>query len=92
MKRASLISPILRFKKGAENRKVFYDFADRMASKKEFFIRKAIGWCVMEISKADPEAAFDFLMKIKDRTSGFTLREGSKRLTEVQRKLLLKKP
>jgi 3-methyladenine DNA glycosylase AlkD len=92
IKRASLISQILMFRKGEGDRKYFYDFAERMASEKEFFIRKAIGWCIREISKADPEAAFDFLMRIKDRASGLTLREGSKRLPERQRKLLLKKP
>jgi 3-methyladenine DNA glycosylase AlkD len=92
MKRASLISQILMFRKGKGDRIFFYDCAERMASEKEFFIRKAIAWCIREISKADPEAAFDFLMRIKDKASGLTLREGSKRLPEAQRKLLLKKP
>lgn len=92
MKRASLISQILMFRKGKGDRIFFYDCAERMASEKEFFIRKAIGWCIREISKSDPEAAFDFLMRIKDKASGLTLREGSKRLPEAQRKLLLKKP
>jgi len=92
MKRASLISQILMFRKGTGDRIFFYDCAERMAPEKEFFIRKAIGWCVREISKADPEAAFDFLMRIKDKASGLTLREGSKRLPEGQRRLLLKKP
>ena len=92
MKRASLISQILMFRKGKGDRQLFYDFAERMVSEKEFFIRKAIGWCIREIAKADPEAAFDFLMRIKDRASGLTLREGSKRLPEGKRRLLLKKP
>ena len=92
MKRASLVSQILMFRKGRGDRKAFYAFAERMASEREFFIRKAIGWCIREISKADPEAAFYFLMRIKDKASRLTLREGSKRLPERQRKLLLKKP
>lgn len=60
-----------------------------MLHEKEFFIRKAIGWCLREISKANPEEAFDFLMKIKDRASGLTLREGSRRLPEKYRKKIL---
>lgn len=91
MKRASLISQILNFRRGKGDRKIFYDFAEKMVSEKEFFIRKAIGWCIREISKADPEAAFDFLMRIKDRASRLTLREGSKRLPEKQRNIVLKK-
>ncbi len=92
MKRASLISQILMFRRGKGDRQLFYEFAERMVFDREFFIRKAIGWCIREISKADPKAAFDFLMRIKDRASGLTLREGSKRLPEAKRKLLFKKP
>lgn len=91
MKRSSLISQILMFRKGKGDKELFYDFAERMTSDKEFFIRKAIGWCIREISKADPEAAFDFLMRIKDKASGLTLREGSKRLPERKRKASTKK-
>ncbi|MBI5409163.1 MAG: DNA alkylation repair protein [Nitrospirae bacterium] len=58
-----------------------------MLHEKEFFIRKAIGWCVREISKASPDEAFEFLMKIKDRASGLTLREGAKRLPLQQREM-----
>jgi hypothetical protein len=48
--------------------------------------------CIREISKADPKAPFDFLMKIKYRAAGLKLREGSKWLPEGKGKLLLKKP
>jgi hypothetical protein len=54
------------------------------------FIRKAIGWGIREMSKSDPEVAFQFLMKIKDRASGLTLREGAKRLPDKQREIVLK--
>jgi 3-methyladenine DNA glycosylase AlkD len=92
MKRASLISQILMFRKGRGDRKLFCEFAEKMISEREYFIRKAIGWCIREIAKADSEEAFDFLMRIKDRASGLTLREGSKRLPEGKRKRILKKP
>lgn len=82
MRRASLISPILLFRKGRGDAGLFYTFAERMLEEKEFFIRKAIGWGLREIEKADPDEAFGFLMKIKGRASGLTLREGAKRLPE----------
>lgn len=78
MKRASLISQILLFRNGRGDKKLFFKFAEEMISEKEFFIRKAMGWCLREISKAAPEDAFKFLMKIKGRASGLTLREGSR--------------
>ncbi|MBI5025291.1 MAG: DNA alkylation repair protein [Nitrospirae bacterium] len=88
MRRASLISQILLFRKNEGDKKLFFDFAERMVSEKEFFIRKAIGWGIREMSKADPDEAFNFLMKIKDRASGLTLREGAKRLPAHQRVVL----
>jgi 3-methyladenine DNA glycosylase AlkD len=82
MRRASLISPILLFRKGRGDTRLFYAFADKMLEEKEFFIRKAMGWGLREIAKAEPEESFGFLMRIKGRASGLTLREGAKRLPE----------
>jgi 3-methyladenine DNA glycosylase AlkD len=91
MRRASLISQVLLFRKGRGDKRLFFTLARRMMGEKEFFIRKAIGWALREMSKADPEGVFRFLMDERDRASGLTLREGSKRLPEGQRKMLLKK-
>jgi len=91
MRRASMISQILLFRHNRGDKKLFFGFAGKMLHEKEFFIRKAIGWCVREISKADPDEAFDFLMKIKDRASGLTLREGAKRLPTGKREMVLSK-
>jgi 3-methyladenine DNA glycosylase AlkD len=91
MRRASLISPILLFRKGRGDPQLFYTFAERMLEEKEFFIRKAMGWGLREIAKADPDEAFGFLMRIKGRVSGLTLREGAKRLPEELKKQVLRK-
>ena len=90
MKRSSLISQILLFRNGRGDKELFFKFAEKMISEKEFFIRKAMGWCLREISKATPEDAFKFLIKIKGRASGLTMREGSKRLPEHKKTLILK--
>ncbi len=89
MRRASLISQILLFRQNKGDKKLFFRFAEKMLHEKEFFIRKAIGWGIREISKADPEVAFQFLMKIRNRASGLTLREGAKRLHKEKKTILL---
>lgn len=53
-----------------------------------FFIRKAIGWTIREISQKDPETAFDFLKRYRDDMAGLSFREGSRKLPEdLQKKL-----
>ncbi len=89
MRRASLISQILLFRRGRGNRRLFFSFARRMITEKEFFIRKAIGWSLREISKADPEMAYNFIMEVKEVASGLTLREGSRLLPDEMRKQVL---
>ncbi len=91
MRRASLISQIMLFREGGGDKELFFRNAERMIGEKEFFIRKAIGWTLREMSKADPEGVFRFLLRVKDRASALTLKEGSKRLSEAQRKLILAK-
>ena len=91
MRRASLISQILLLRRGRGDKALFFRCAEKMTGDKEFFIRKAIGWGIREMSKADPASAFDFLMKIRVRASGLTLREGAKRLPEEMRKTILQK-
>jgi 3-methyladenine DNA glycosylase AlkD len=85
MRRASLISQILLFREGKGDKELFFRLAEEMIEEREFFIRKAIGWTLREMSKADPQAAFDFLLRVKDRASGLTLREGAKRLPDEMR-------
>lgn len=91
IRRASLISQVLLFRKGIGDKRLFFRLAEDMISEKEFFIRKAIGWALREMSKTDPDSVFDFLMKIKDRASSLTLREGSKRLPEKMKEKILSK-
>jgi len=89
MRRASLIAPILLFRKGRGDRRLFFRLARGMVEEKEFFIRKAIGWSVREISKADRDIAYNFLMELRDTASGLTLREGSKLMPDEMREALL---
>ncbi|MGQ0569406.1 MAG: DNA alkylation repair protein, partial [Armatimonadota bacterium] len=54
----------------------------------EFFIRKATGWVLREVSKKRPALVYEFLRRHQDRVSGLTLREGSKYLPDAKRRAL----
>ena len=56
-----------------------------MVEEKEFFIRKAIGWILREVSKNRPELAFGFLREHRDLVSGLTMAEGAKYLPAAMR-------
>lgn len=59
-----------------------------MLDEKEFFIRKAIGWVLREVSKKRPKLVFEFLREHRAEVSGLTLREGAKYLPAAQRRAL----
>jgi hypothetical protein len=70
---------------------LFARFASGMIEEKEFFIRKAIGWVLREVSKKRPEPVYRFLSERIGQVSGLTLREGSKYLPKAQRAGLLQR-
>lgn len=51
-----------------------------VAHEKEFFIRKAIGWTLRELSKTNKEAVQKFLALHGDKLSGLSMREARKYL------------
>lgn len=57
----------------------------------EFFIRKAIGWTLREISKHYPREVFGFLTRVGERASPLTRREGARNLPDELRIPLLGK-
>jgi len=80
MRRASLLSQLLPFRRGKGDRALFYSLAREMMEEKEFFVRKAIGWVLREIARREPEEVFRFVVENKPRMSGVTLREALRRL------------
>jgi 3-methyladenine DNA glycosylase AlkD len=91
LRRASLLAQLPQLRAGGGDFELFAELASRMVGEKEFFIRKAIGWVLRDVSKKRPELAFDFLSSHIREVSGLTLREGSKYLTDQQREALLRK-
>src|SRR5439155_11536208 len=62
--------------------------AASMLDEREFFIRKAIGWVLREVSKKRPELSYQFLRKKRERVSSLSLQEGAKYLPAPKRKAL----
>jgi 3-methyladenine DNA glycosylase AlkD len=104
VRRSALLAQVLPFRanKGGD-KNLFFELAisqfdeswieknytdPQMRKRARFFIRKAIGWAIREISQKDPKTAFDFLKKHKGEMSGLSFREGSRKLPEdLQKKL-----
>ena len=85
IRRSSLLAQLPALRAGGGNFELFASFAARMVEEKEFFIRKAIGWVLRDVSRKRPDLAFGFLSDHLHEVSGLTLREGSKYLPEKQR-------
>jgi hypothetical protein len=68
---------------------LFARLAVGMLDEREFFIRKAIGWVLREVSKKRSKLVFEFLRAHRDEVSGLTLREGAKYLPAQRRTLRL---
>jgi 3-methyladenine DNA glycosylase AlkD len=74
IRRSSLLAELKPLKEGA----AFGPFAkraDRMLEEKEFFIRKAIGWVLREMSKKRPDEVYEWVASRTHRVSGVTIRE-----------------
>ena len=80
IRRASLLVLLKPVKSGRDFER-FSGYADAMLEEKEFFIRKAIGWVLRELSKKDPEKVRAWVEPRLERMSGVTRREAIKYLT-----------
>src|SRR5690606_7009565 len=66
-----------------------WDTWESRLHEKDFFIRKAIGWALRESSKEYPQQVHDFLVRVGDRASGLTRREGEHLWPAHQRAAIL---
>jgi 3-methyladenine DNA glycosylase AlkD len=82
VRRASMLALLREATKG--NRAafdLFSELAAQMTPEKEFFIRKAIGWILREVSKKNPDWTFEFL-KQNSSVARLTYREAIKYLPD----------
>ena len=92
IRRTALLAQLNTLKRGEGDWELFTRLAAGMLDEKEFFIRKAIGWVLREVSKKRPKLVYDFIRAHRDEMSGLTLREGAKYLSDAQRKALRLEP
>ncbi|MFF1694942.1 DNA alkylation repair protein [Streptomyces sp. NPDC058257] len=69
----------LRYKDATDTERLF-TYCLRQSGHPDFFIRKAIGWCLREYAKTDPEAVRDFVERERGRLAPLSAREATKNL------------
>ena len=89
IRRSAVLALLPGVRAGAPDLDRFGRYADPMLEEKEFFIRKAIGWTLREISLRDPRFVVGWVTPRVPRMSGVTLREAVRRLPEHDRDTLL---
>ncbi|GGV45407.1 DNA alkylation repair protein [Streptomyces spectabilis] len=69
----------LRYKERTDADRLFA-YCARQAGHPDFFIRKAIGWCLREYAKTDPDAVRTFVDRHRDALSPLSVREALKNI------------
>lgn len=78
IRRAALLFQ-LKYKNQTDS-EILFNYCKLLASEKEFFTRKAIGWSLREYSKTNKEKVKNFIEKNKNILSALSIKEGSKYL------------
>jgi 3-methyladenine DNA glycosylase AlkD len=86
VRRVALLAQLRALRQGGGDFALFAELAAPMLEEKEFFIRKAIGWVLREVSKKRPALVRDFFREHGARAAGLTWREGTKYLPEAMRR------
>lgn len=84
MRRSALLVHLGPLRSGGGDWGRFTGLADRMLEEKEFFIRKAIGWCLRDAARLRPDMVYEWLLPRAGRASGVTVREAVKRMAPGQ--------
>lgn len=81
VRRAALLSQLRMLRSGNGDPRRFFRYADAMLDESEFFIQKAIGWVLRDMSKRRPDVVYQWLHPRAERCSTVTLREAVKYLS-----------
>jgi 3-methyladenine DNA glycosylase AlkD len=82
VRRTALLATLDEMRAGGGDFELFAELAEPMLGEKEFFIRKAIGWVLRDISRKRPELTFGFVQQHGAKMSGLSYREATRRLPE----------
>ena len=88
VRRTALLAQLRTLSHEAGDFPLFARLAAPMLGEREFFIRKAIGWILREVSKKRPDLTFVCLRENLGKVSGLTLSEGAKYLPGTYRRRL----
>lgn len=92
VRRSALLAHARSLRAGGGDFDRFARYADAMLEEREFWIRKAIGWVLRDMSRGAggrPGVVFEWLLPRAHRASGVTLREAVKYLSPEQRAAVL---
>jgi 3-methyladenine DNA glycosylase AlkD len=82
VRRSALLALLPGIRAGQPDRERFDRYATPMLGEKEFFIRKAIGWVLRDLSRKDPDYVSAWTERHLAVMSGVTFREAVRRLPE----------
>jgi 3-methyladenine DNA glycosylase AlkD len=88
IRRSSLLAELRPLREGADLAP-FLRRAEAMLDEKEFFIRRAIGWVLRDVSKRRPAEVVAWIAPRTHRASGVTMREVVRYLPEADRERLM---
>ena len=80
LRRASMLALLEDLRAGAGDFEAFSRYAVPLLPEREFFIRKAIGWVLREVSKKRPALTRAFVREHEASMAGLTKREALKRV------------
>jgi 3-methyladenine DNA glycosylase AlkD len=88
VRRTALLAQLRVLSRRAGDFDLFAQLAAGMLNEREFFIRKAIGWVLREVSKKRPELTYAFLRDHRAEVSSLSLQEGATYLPAAMRTTL----
>jgi 3-methyladenine DNA glycosylase AlkD len=83
LRRSALLALLPGVRAGRPDLARFTRYAEAMLAEREFFVRKAIGWVLREISRRDPDWVARWTQDHLAEMSGVTFREAVRRLPAV---------
>ena len=89
VRRSAILALLGPLRRGEGDFDRFSRYADAMLCEREFFIRKAIGWTLREVSKKRPCLVYSWLAPRTHRIAGVAMREAVKYLPEDRRDELM---
>jgi len=94
VRRTALLAMLPELRREVSHWDEFCEYADAMLPEEEFFIQKAIGWALREVSKHSPDLVADWVKPRAVRLSAVTFREAVKYLPPEHRVVIdeLRKP